>query len=115
MPSTVRETGAALRWAAMSSGKAAKKSTSARLTPILLFFRFPFLVVLLVFVLIILVEIEIVFVFVVLIIRPEFDWIHTGDGQRSSTLIARKNVSLVQLFFFHIDRSIAFWATDHRN
>jgi hypothetical protein len=116
MPSTLRETGAGLRWPVETRGEMASRMASSRLTPVLFFFSFLFVVVfiLLVFVLFVLVEIEIVLV-VVFIFRAEFDRIHAGDRQRSATLIAGQNVSFVQFFFFDVDRGIAFWATDHRN
>jgi hypothetical protein len=82
----------------------------SRLVP-LFFVFFLFLFVGVVF---ILVEIEVFFFLFLVVFRAEFHRIDARDLQRSPTLIAGKDVSLIQFFFFHINGSVTFRTTDHK-
>jgi hypothetical protein len=73
-----------------------------------------FVFVLIVLVFVILVVIEVVIVAAGVPFRFQFNRINAGDGQRSSTLIARQDIPFIKFFFFNIDSRIAFGATDHK-
>jgi hypothetical protein len=81
------------------------------LVPIL----FPLCLFFFIFVVFVLVVIEVLGGFVPFTLRLKLNGIDASNRQRSSALIAGKNVPFVQFFFFHIDGSITFWTVDHGN
>src|SRR3954454_15248284 len=88
----------------------ANAAATRRLMPLFLVFFF-FVFVCVVF---ILVEIEVCVLFILVVFRGKLHGVDACDCQRGSALIAGKNVSLIQFFFFHVDGSVTFRTTDHK-
>src|SRR5271165_1308301 len=80
-----------------------------RLVPLLIFLFVFFFFFLILFV----VKAELVSVFILIVFGNELHRVHASDTQCSSALITREHIAFVQVFFFNVDRRIAFWAADH--
>jgi len=79
------------------------------LMPVLLLFLLIFVLVLFIFVVV-----EILVFILVLVLRTEFDGIDAGNGQGGSAFIAGEDITFVEFVFFYVDRSVTFWATNHK-